>query len=235
VLSFMVDPDVYARYRPSEALAAIVPSQEATAAGLRIGVPVDHFYDDLAPPVEAAVRRALTMLEEDGAELVEVRLPLAGHLAAAGSVLVMSEGFAVHERALSTSPESYGSRTRRRLVAGGAYDVRDLHHARTIAAAWRHEFEHALRSVDVIVTPTLPHTAFSFERQEQDPPDTSWGTRHANLAGTPAITLPCGMDPEGLPIGVQVLAPRFGERIAFHAARCLERVVGFVQRPTSED
>jgi len=235
VLSLMADPDVYARHRPGEALAAIVPSEAVTSAGLRIGVPVDHFFDDLAPPVEAAVRRALTALEEDGAELVEVRLPLAGHLAAAGSVLVMSEGYAVHERGLATSPESYGSRTRRRLVAGGAYTVRDVHQARTIAAAWRAEFDHALRSVDVIVTPTLPHTAFSFERQDDAPPDTSWGTRHANLAGTPAITLPGGLDPDGLPIGVQVLAPRFAERIAFRAARCLERVVDFDQRPSLED
>ena len=234
LLAHMADPDVFARQRPGEALTDFVPPVEGTAAGLRVGVPVEHFFDGLAAPVEAAVRRSLTMLEEDGAELIEVRLPLAGHLTAAGSVLVMSEGYAVHERALATSPESYGSRTRRRLVAGGSYDVHDVHRARTIAAAWRAEFDRALGGVDVIVTPTLPHTAFSFERQDQAPPDTSWGTRHANLAGTPAITLPCGLDPDGLPIGVQVFAPRFGERMAFHAARCLERVIGFEARPSLE-
>ena len=235
LLAHMADAAVFARNRPGEALLDLVPPVDGTASGLRVGVPVDHFFDDLASPVEMAAKDALAALEADGAELVDVRLPLAGHLAAAGSVLVMSEGYAVHERGLATAAEAYGSRTRRRLVAGGAYDVRDVHRARTIAAAWRAEFERVLNSVDVIVTPTLPHTAFSFERQEQAPPDTSWGTRHANLAGTPAITLPCGLDPDGLPIGLQVFAPRFGERAAFHAARCLERVIGFSQRATLED
>lgn len=235
LLSLMADPDVFARHRPGEALASIVPPDEGSASGLRIGVPVDHFFDDLAPPVEAAVRRALEALEDDGAELVDVRLHLAGHLAAAGSVLVMSEGYSVHERGLANEAASYGSRTRRRLVAGGAYDVRDVHRARTIAEVWRVQFNRVLHSVDVVVTPTLPHTAFSFERQDQHPPDTSWGTRHANLAGTPAITLPCGVDPDGLPIGVQVFAPRFGERVAFQVARCLERVVGFDHHPPTEE
>lgn len=234
LLSLMAEPDVYRRHATGASLAAIVPAVDGNADGLRVGVPVDHFFDGLAAPVEAAVRRALAALEADGAELVDVRLPLAGHLAAAGSVLVMSEGYAVHEASLARSAEAYGSRTRRRLVAGGAYDVRDVHRARAVAAAWRAAFDRALARVDVIVTPTLPLTAFSVERQEHDPPDTSWGTRHANLAGTPAVTLPCGLDPNGLPIGLQVFAPRFGERMALHAARCLERVIGFSERPTLE-
>jgi len=217
-----------AGHDPRDPRSAAVPVDDypsaaaAGVAGLRVGVPTDHFYAGLAPAVDEATRRALATLEELGARLVPVALPLAGELAAAGSILVMSEAFAVHAESLAAAPEAYGSRTRQRIAAGGAYRLADLHGARRLADAWSRQLAAVMATVDVLVTPTLPFTAFTLERQRLDPPDTSWGTRHFNMSGLPALTLPSGVDGDGLPIGLQIAAKAFDERTMFRAAFAVE-------------
>jgi aspartyl-tRNA(Asn)/glutamyl-tRNA(Gln) amidotransferase subunit A len=191
-------------------------------AGLRIGVPQQHFSTDVAPAVEAAVQRSLRLLADAGAELVSVDLPLAGDLAAAGSVLMMSEAFRIHAPSLARHAAAYGRRTRQRILAGGAYSVADVDAAQRIIHAWREQLAGAFARVDAICTPTLPMTAFSHRRQIDAPPDTSWATRHFSVAGNPAITIPCGRDSEGLPIGLQIAARHYDEATLFRIATALE-------------
>jgi aspartyl-tRNA(Asn)/glutamyl-tRNA(Gln) amidotransferase subunit A len=190
--------------------------------GLRLGIPQQHFFEGLAPDVERSVLAAIHLLEEQGAELVPLDLPLAGDLAAAGSVLMMSEAYAVHADGLRRHPEQYGTRTRQRIAAGAFYTQADLHAARSLRHAWRRQLEHALSQVSAIVTPTLPLTAFSLEQQIKDPPDTSWGTRHFSLSGHPALSVPCGLDETGLPIGLQIAADHFDEATLFRIAQVVE-------------
>lgn len=190
--------------------------------GMRIGLPQQHFFDDLAPGVARSVQAAIQILAEEGADLVPLDLPLASDLAAAGSVLMMSEAYAVHAAVLHRHPERYGTRTRQRIAAGAFYNQADLHVARLLRHAWRQQLEEAFLQVTAIVTPTLPITAFSLERQLEDPPDTSWGTRHFSLSGHPALTVPCGLDEKGLPIGLQVAAHHFEETTMFRIAQVVE-------------
>jgi aspartyl-tRNA(Asn)/glutamyl-tRNA(Gln) amidotransferase subunit A len=200
--------------------------------GLTLGVPEHHFYERLEPQVERAVTTALRQLEQLGARLEQVPLPSAGDLEAVGSILVMAEAFAQHAARLRAAADRYGPRARRRISAGAFYTSAEYQQALQLRAEWIRELESALADVSAIVTPTLPFTAFTLEDQLSGPPDTSWGTRHFNLSGNPALTLPCGFGDEGLPIGLQIVARAFDEAMMFRVAHAYEQATEWhLRRP----
>lgn len=218
---------------PTASTAAVPPFATSIGAGItgvRLGIPEGHFYRGLEPDVEGAVRAALDQLEALGARLEPVRLPHAGDLAAVGGILVMSEAYALHAARLRTQGHLYGTRTRQRILAGAFYTAAEYGEAWQIRSVWIREVEEAFRAVDALVTPTLPITAFPIEVQQSGPPDTSWGTRHFNLSGHPALSLPCGFSGGGLPIGLQLAAPYFGEALLFRIAHAYEEAAPWHRR-----
>ena len=190
--------------------------------GIRIGFAKPYFFENLQPEVEQATLAALRQLEELGAELHEILLPSAADLAAPTNVLVMSEAFGRHAQNLKTHGSEYGPKARRRIAAGAFYTAAEVEQAAQIRATWNTELFKGLSTVDAFITPTLPHTAFTVDTQIQGPPDTSWATRHFNLSGHPALTMPCGFDSEGLPIGLQIIAKPFQEKIMFRVGHAYE-------------
>jgi aspartyl-tRNA(Asn)/glutamyl-tRNA(Gln) amidotransferase subunit A len=201
-------------------------------AGIRLGVPVDHFYTGLDREVESAVQAALRQLEGLGAHLEPVRLPHAGDLASVGGLLVMAEAFPHHAGRLRAQGHKYGARTRQRIAAGAFYTAAEYGQASQVRALWIREVEDALGDVDALVTPTLPITAFSLEVQRSGPPDTSWGTRHFNLSGHPALSLPCGFSASGLPVGLQLAGRYFDEATLFRIGHAYEHATpGSRRRP----
>jgi aspartyl-tRNA(Asn)/glutamyl-tRNA(Gln) amidotransferase subunit A len=212
---------------PTSARTPVPDFTDRLGAGVRgmvLGVPKQHFYEGLEPEVDAAARAALRHLEGEGARLEPVDLPLAGHIAGPGGILIMAEAYGLHARQLRERAADYGDRTRRRIASGACYTSGEYEAATRVRVAWTRQAARALERVDAIVTPTLPHAAFTVEVQKAgEPPDTSWGTRHFNLSGHPALTLPCGFTAAGLPIGMQLAGRYFDEATLFRIAHAYER------------
>ena len=221
---------VMAGYDPLDPTSARAPVPDFTDgldAGVRgavLGVPKQHFYEGLHPEVEAAVRAALRHLEGEGARLEPVDLPLAAHLAGPGGILIMAEAYGLHAAQLRERAADYGTRTRRRIASGACYTSGEYEAAMRVRGAWTRQVARVFERVDAIVTPTVPHAAFTVDVQlEGEPPDTSWGTRHFNLSGHPALALPCGFTAAGLPVGMQLAGRYFDEATLFRIAHAYER------------
>lgn len=216
----------------------------------RIGVPREYFGDGIAPAVRAAVDAALNQLRTMGHELVEISLPHTEYAIATYYLIAPAEassnlsrfdgiryGMRSGARDLlglyeTTRDEGFGPEVKRRVLLGthalsaGYYDAYYLT-AQKVRTLIRRDFEEAFQTVDYIVTPTTPDQAFRFGERDDDPIKMYLGdifTATANLAGIPAVSIPVGLS-EGLPVGLQWLAPALSDRSLLAAAEGLEKVL----------
>jgi aspartyl-tRNA(Asn)/glutamyl-tRNA(Gln) amidotransferase subunit A len=222
--------------------------------GLRIGVPKEYFVEGISPDVAAAVRGALAKLEGAGAKIVEISLPHTEYCVAAYYIIAPAEassnlarydgvryGYRSRDvRDLSdmytrSRLEGFGPEVTRRILIGtfalssGYYDAYygKAQKARTLI---RRDFLDAFRTVDVICAPTAPETAIKLGERVDDPLAMYVSdilTISVNLAGLPGLVLPCGKDRGGLPIGLQIIGPAFGEERVFQTAAAYENARGF--------
>lgn len=198
--------------------------------GIIVGVPRGHFATGVEAAVTAAFDASLLVLEELGATLTEVALPSAGNLGPVGSLLSMWEAFTLHASHLREEAGAYGPKARANIASGGFYGSDEVGQALQLRTLWAREVATAFGQVDVIVTPTLPEPVVTRDDWVARPPDTSWATRAFSLTGHPALTLPCGFDGNGMPIGLQVAARHFAERTMFQVAHCYERATPWHDR-----
>ena len=226
------------------------------AAGLRVGVPREYFVAGMQPEVEQAVRQGVREIEKAGAEAVEVSLPRTGYAVAAYYVIATAEASsnlarydgmrygprAQAEDLTSTYTKSrsqgFGPEVKRRIMLGayvlsaGYYDAYYLkaQKARTLV---RQDFEAVLRQCDAIVAPTTPTTAFRIREMTEDPLRMYLSdifTIPANLAGLPALSLPCGFDQAGLPIGMQVIGRPFDESTVLRLGHAFQQATDWHRR-----
>jgi aspartyl-tRNA(Asn)/glutamyl-tRNA(Gln) amidotransferase subunit A len=189
--------------------------------GLRVGVPVNYFLDGADQPVVAAMDAALQVLAGRGAVVSRFELPLMDAVAAYGGIVSRVEASAIHADWMRTDPQAYGAHISARLYAGYAipatYYVEALSRRGPILRAFAAE---VFAKVDVLVTPTIRTCLPTLAETDIDhgPPGTehrfmavSANTRPFNYLGLPAISVPCGFDPNGLPIGLQIAGRPFGE------------------------
>ena len=219
-------------------------------SGLTIGVAAEHFTDGLDAEVESAVRRALDVYAALGATVKEISLPHSRYAVAtyyvvapceASSNLARYDGVHYGFRAESfenmidmyatTRGEGFGDEVKRRLMIGtyalsaGYYDAYYLK-ALKVRRLIREDFDRAFADVDVIASPVSPTPAFKIGALIDDPLAMylqDLYTLSANLAGIPGISIPAGLSSDGLPIGLQLLAPAFEEERLLRAARMFER------------
>jgi len=213
-------------------LPARLAEPPAHLRGIRIGVPKDYFFDPLAPEVRSALDRALELLRQDGAQLVPVAIDGIERSGAIQFTTLCSEAVHQHWDRLVHQPDTLGEDVRVRLEIGQFLPARWYVRAQHLRAALVQAMHHAMRDVDVLVTPTLrvPTPASGQTRVTLNgmdrplQPAITGLTMPFNLSGMPAITLPCH-PPGQLPIGIQ-LAGRLGEdwRVLNIAAR-LEEIV----------
>jgi aspartyl-tRNA(Asn)/glutamyl-tRNA(Gln) amidotransferase subunit A len=226
--------------------------------GLRVGVIAEALGEGVEPGVRDAVRASIDRLAALGANIDDASLPHAGHTLPAYYLIAPSEassnlarydgvryGFRAEGGADSvemmslTRGQGFGPEVKRRIMLGtyalsaGYYEAY-YGQAQKVRTLIIRDYEQSFERFDVLVSPTSPTTAFRIGERADDPLAMYLSdifTIPANLAGVPAITVPCGFDEAGLPVGLQFTAPVLGERVLFRAAAALERDLGLVLRP----
>jgi aspartyl-tRNA(Asn)/glutamyl-tRNA(Gln) amidotransferase subunit A len=221
---------------------------------IRVGVPRQYFAEGLDAEVEAAVRAAIEVLKDLGAEIKEVDLPTTDKAVAtyyliataeASSNLARYDGVkyglrSKHTKDLlemyaQTRHEGFGPEVKRRIMLGtyalsaGYYDAY-YGKAQAVRTLIRRDFEAVLKEVDLIVTPVTPTPAFKFGEKLQDPLQMYLSdiyTISVNLAGNPAIAVPCGFSKAGLPIGMQLVGRPFEEEAVIRGAYAYEQASGW--------
>ena len=196
---------------------------------LRIGVPTEYVWDECDPAVATAARSAIDSLAGAGAEVREVRWPRAAEYAKAASAILGVEARAYHEGAFPGRSLEYGPLVRARLASQGDVDAATYARAmQLLLDARAGGADRDLDGVDVLAMPTVPTRAWTIEQAKESGRPSEWTriTRIFDLTGQPAISIPCGMDPDGLPIGLQFAARMWDEASALRAARAYELVRG---------
>ena len=190
--------------------------------GVAIGLPRHYFFDpdpSVSPEVVAVVEKAVTELEGLGASVRDVSLPSLDYVRAANSVIMVSEAYAYHEPNLKSRPQKFGDIVRTRFRTGGLLSAGDYLQAQRARTWARREFAAVMRTVDLLVTPTMTQPAPAFDGY--DPASTIRGrsfTAPFNVTGLPAISVPCGFTETGLPIGMQIAGKPFDEPGVIQAA-----------------
>lgn len=229
------------------------------AKGLKIGVPEDYVGDGINPDVKKAILNAIETYKALGAEVEYFKLAASKYAlpayyiissAEASSNLARYDGIKYGYRTENftditslykqTRSEGFGSEVKRRIMLGtyalssGYYDAyyKKAQQVRTII---RNDFENAFEKYDIILTPTAPTTAFTIGEKTTDPLQMYLEdicTVSINIASVPAMSLPCGFDSNGMPVGMQLIGRAFGEETIFKAAYTFEQNTDFhKQRP----
>jgi aspartyl-tRNA(Asn)/glutamyl-tRNA(Gln) amidotransferase subunit A len=206
---------------------------EPQVRGLRIGVPQEYFVEGMQADVEVAVRTAIRQLAEMGAEVVIAPAEASANLARYDGVrygLSIPAG-EIWESYRRTRGQGFGPEVKRRIMLGtyalsaGYYDAYYLK-ASQVRTLLKRDFDLAFEQVEVIVCPTSPVTAFKIGERTEDPLAMYLAdifTLSVNLAGVCGISVPCGFDRQGLPIGLQIIGPAFGEERVLRVAYAYEQ------------
>lgn len=259
LLQWMAGPD------PRDATSWPAPVPDYTQAlipdlkGMRVGVPPEYFIPGMQPEVEVAVREAIEVLAELGAEVIEVSLPHTAYALPTYYMIAPAEasanlarydgvkyglriqGETIWDTYRLTRGRGFGLEVKRRIMLGtyalsaGYYDAYYLK-AQKVRTLIRRDFEQAFEKVDVIVCPTSPTTAFRLGERTADPLQMYLAdifTITANLAGICGISIPCGFDNQGLPIGLQILGPALGEEKILRVAYAYEQATPWHHRRPS--
>src|SRR6266550_3329190 len=224
-----------AGYDPRDPISAnrLVPDLlagiDAGPQRLRVGVPTDHVWDECDPAIATAVRAAIESLARAGAEILEIRWPRAAAYAKAASAVLGVEARAYHEGAFPGRSAEYGPLVRARLATQGDVDAKTYAGSmRLLLEARGGAADRDLDGVDVLAMPTVPSRAWTIAEAKEiaRPSERTRISRIFDLTGQPAISIPCGMDPDGLPVGLQFAARMWDEGAVLRAARAYELVRG---------
>ena len=218
-----------AGYDPRDPISADRPVPDFLAGidegphKLRVGVPNDHVWDECDPAIATAVRAAIEAFARAGAEI------LAAAYAKAASAVLGVEARAYHEGAFPGRSAEYGPLVRARLASQGDVDADTYARSmRLLLEARGGAADGDLDGVDVLAMPTVPSRAWTIAEAKEIARPSEWTriTRIFDLTGQPAISIPCGMDPDGLPVGLQFAARMWDESAVLRAARAYELVRG---------
>ena len=218
--------------------------------GLKIGVPKEFIGEGVNSEVKESVLKAIEVLKEKGAIVEECSMPTAEYALPAYYIIACAEASSnlgrfdgirygyrtknfenVHDIFANSRTEGFGPEVKRRILLGtyvlssGYYDAyyKKAQKVRTII---KQEFDKAFQKYDVLITPTAPTTAFDIGSKINNPLEMYLSdllTVSINIAGVPAISVPCGEDSEGLPIGMQVIGKHFDEETIYRVAYTYEQ------------
>ena len=225
--------------------------------GLRIGIPREYHAEGVPAEIEALWQQGMSWLRDAGAEIVDVSLPHTKYGLATYYIVAPAEassnlarydgvrfGLRVPANDLTdlyeeTRAAGFGAEVRRRILIGtyvlsaGYYDAYYLK-AQKVRALILRDFTEAFSQVDALLTPTAPSAAFGLGEKTDDPVQMYLNdvfTVPASMAGVPGLSVPAGLDADGLPLGLQVLGRHFDEETVFAVGAVLEAAAGFSARP----
>lgn len=209
---------------------------------LRIGVPINYFFENASEEVERAVRAAIEQLEGMGATIVDISVPNAELSGSAGWIVAMAEAACFHEKRLKEQPDSFDPVVRERLEAAKFYTATDYIKSLRIRTLLQKEMEQAFRRCDVIAVPgsgsvasklPAPEVAVSDVRPGMEVPFYRVSTTFiGNMTGLPAMTIPCGFapGPPKLPITIQFYGRPFDEFTLFRVGHAYELATDWHKR-----
>lgn len=228
-------------------------AMQGDVQGLRIGIPAEYFGEGVDAEVKEAVMAAVKQLEERGAVVKEISLPSTKYALPAYYILASAEASSnlarfdgvkygyrapeykdlndMYER---TRSEGFGDEVKRRIMLGtfvlssGYYDAY-YKRAKLLQKQISEEFTKGFEECDVMITPTAPSTAFKLGENTNDPVKMYAAdvcTINVNIAGLPGISLPCGKGADGMPIGMQIIGPKFSEDVLFRVSANYEKICG---------
>ena len=193
--------------------------------GLRIGVPWHFFADDpaLTPDARDGIERSVALLSDAGATMQAVTLPNLAELLACSRVIMAAESFAIHRDQLACNLDGYGSGATRRFVLGAGVGAADYLAAQRQRGALAAATDAALSQFDAVLTAISLGPPPSFVSQNGS---AAWPLQASpfNVTGHPAISVPIGLDRNGLPLAVQVVGRRFDETTILRVARSIEQL-----------
>ena len=225
--------------------------------GLKIGVPKEFYGEGINPEVKASLETAIAKYKEMGAEVEEFSLDIANYALATYYIIACAEASSnlgrydgirytyrakdaknLKEIYKKSRSEGFGAEVKRRIILGtyvlssGYYDAyyKKAQQVRTLVM---NEFNKAFEKYDIIVTPTSPTTAFKIGEKSTNPMEMYLAdicTVSVNIAGLPGMSIPCGIDSEGMPIGMQIIGNKFCEETIIKAAYAYERETKFREK-----
>ncbi|MBS1051294.1 Asp-tRNA(Asn)/Glu-tRNA(Gln) amidotransferase subunit GatA [Gluconobacter japonicus] len=247
--------------RDSTSVDTPVPDYEAALTrgvkGLRVGIPKEYHAPGMPAEIEALWQQGINWLKAAGAEIVDISLPHTKYglptyyiaaLAEASSNLARYDGVRFGERVNGSSLDAlyeatraagFGEEVKRRILIGthvlssGYYDAYYLR-AQKVRTLIQHDFLNAYENVDVILTPTAPSGAFAQDEKPTDPVQMYLNdvfTVPASMAGVPALSVPAGLDAQGVPLGLQLIGKFFDEETLIAAGHVIEQAASFTHRP----
>jgi aspartyl-tRNA(Asn)/glutamyl-tRNA(Gln) amidotransferase subunit A len=248
--------------RDSTSAPLPVPDFEAALTGdirgLKVGIPKEFRADCMPGEIEALWQRGAEWLRAAGAEPVDVSLPMTGYALPTYYIIAPAEassnlarydgvkyGLRVPGESLDdmyelTRAAGFGAEVRRRVLIGtyvlsaGYYDAYYLK-AQKVRTLIARDFAAAFDKVDCLLTPIAPSAAFAIDEKSDDPIAMYLNdvfTVPANLAGLPALSVPAGLSPDGLPLGLQVIGRAFDEAMVLRVGEVIERAAAFTHRPS---
>lgn len=230
--------EIIAGYDPLDSTSAREPvpayrtGLSRTLKGRRVGILEQHMnHPDLSSEVRETTWQAIKELEVLGATLVPVHIPSLDLADPAMLVAILPEATVVHEQMLRERPEKYAEGTRQQLELGALLPAVDYIRAHQFRTRLLVEYMQALSDAEVIVSPTV-----AFEAPAEDPvvaagegTDEARRTAPYNLTGLPAVSVPCGFGPAGLPLGLQIVGAPFAEEVILNVAYAYEQHAGWLQ------
>ena len=223
--------------------------------GLKVGIAKEYQVDGMSDEITQLWHQGIDWLKQAGAEIIDVSLPHTKYALPAYYIIAPAEassnlarydgvryglrveGDTLDEMYENTRAAGFGEEVKRRILIGtyvlsaGYYDAYYLQ-AQRVRTLIKQDFQQAFEKVDVLLAPSTPSSAFSLENPPTDPVEMYMNdvlTVTVNLAGLPAMSVPAGLDKDGLPLGLQLISPAFQEETMLRTADVLESAAAFTQ------
>ena len=227
--------------------------------GLKVGIPKEYKVDGMPAEIEKLWENGIQWMKDAGAEIVEVSLPHTHYALATYYIIAPAEassnlarydgvryGLRVEDANLDrmyekTRAAGFGDEVKRRIMIGtyalsaGYYDAYYIK-AQKVRRLIAQDFEKAYEKCDVLLTPTAPSAAFAIGENEDDPIKMYLNdvfTVPASLAGLPGMSVPAGLDAQGLPLGLQIIGRAWDEETVLKVSHAVERAANFTAQPQS--
>jgi aspartyl-tRNA(Asn)/glutamyl-tRNA(Gln) amidotransferase subunit A len=229
LLQVLADPGA----KNSSGIVVGVPDYSARLghkpSSLKVGIPRSFFYEEIDSEVASIVEQALWVIQSLSPEMRDISLTVD-----TDRTLQLAESYAVHAEFAARSPELYQPETLRRIRGGENFSESQMIEGRRRLEQSRREIQRVFEEVDVLVTPTAPIAAPILAELQQYPDQLRpaeivmlRNTRPFNVWGVPAISFPCGFTTAGLPIGLQISGPHWGEAVILQLAHAYEQATGW--------